>query len=667
MHERARSWLARPWVRDLGALALLVAFALVACGFLLRDDLFIFGDHPGQFMRLWYPLRQSHRLLGWNPLWYAGYPELQFYPPGFVLLGWLLDVLTLGRLSPFALYQLLLFVGYVLPGISIYFLLSRVAGWRWAGLVGGGLALIFAELWGGATAIFVGLVAERLAFGLVPLVMLTGWLALHAARPAGWWLVTSLALAATLLMHPFHAAGPALFLGMVALWPDRTTTRMRWRRLRDLALVGLGSLLLVAFWLLPLVVHGAYAAPLVRADLDQTLEWLFGQGIQPYLAGALLAAGALMTGRQRRVRAFAGATLAMGAGLAAFALLDHLVLLEGLGFYLFDPVRFSAEVYLAWVLLLGLGLASLPLWLSRWRQAGALTGVLLAVLALAWLGQPFAWLLQDQRDPAHFYDQARRQYGLDASWEALRQGQGRVLFTSYYLQLGEVPTALKSAAPYFAGRPIVGGTFSHWGPVARALWVGDPRADLVPGRVELNDDVSLAGRSWEAWTDTSFFELCHRLNVTTVAATWNDEKARAFLDAASHFRSFYSDEVFVLYEVLDPAPALVEVEGLATAALQRAAPTALDVAVEGAVAGDILHIKIAEYPLWRVEAEGQKLVASADNLGLMAVSLPPGSYELRLRYRAGLAEWAGAGLSLAAGLAWLILAAAALRSGKKAA
>jgi hypothetical protein len=666
MYKLARFWLARPWVRDLGAVALLTAFALVACGFLLRDDLFIFGDHPGQFMRLWYPVRESGRLLGWNPLWYAGYPELQFYPPGFVLLGWLLDGLTLGRLSPFALYQLLLFVGYLLPGISIYFLLSRVTGRRWAGLVGGALALVFAELWGGATAIFVGLVAERLAFGLVPLVMLTGWQALHAARPARWWLATGLALAATLLMHPFHAAGPALFLGAVALLPDRDAGQTRWWRLRNLALVGLGALLLAAFWLLPLIVHGAYAAPLIRADLDQTREWLFGRGIRPYLMGALLAAAALLTGRRWQMRAFAGATLAMGVGLAAFALFDHLVLLEGLGFYLFDPVRFSAEVYLAWVLLLGLGLAYLPIWLSRWHPAGPVAGILLAALALTWLAQPFIGLLQDQRDPAHFYGEARGRFDLDASWEAFRPGQGRVLFTSYYLQLGGVPTALKAATPYFSGRTMVGGTFSHWGPVARALWVGNPNADLLPGRVELIDDVSLAGRPWDEWTDASFFDLCHRLNVMTVAATWDDERARAFLDAAPHFRSSYSDEVFVLYDVLDPAPALVEVEGVATAALQRAEPTALDLIVEGAVEGDTLRVKIAEYPLWRAEVEGQSLAPGADDLGLIEIQLPPGSYQLRLRYRAGAAEWAGAGLSLAAAAVWLILAAGRLRAGRSA-
>jgi hypothetical protein len=261
MLRAVRSAANRPWLRDLAALALLAGLALAAAGFLLRNDLFLYGDHPGQFMRLWYPVRVSHRLLGWNPLWYAGYPELQFYPPGFVLLGWLLDLLTVGRLAPFALYQLLLFVAYLLPGVTVYFLLSTVTRRRWMGLVGGVLALAFDGLWGGTAALFVGLVAERLAFGLVPLVLLAGWRAVHASGsahapgseyapgsggarwPVGWWLLTALALAATLLMHPFHTVGPLLFLALLAVTRPR-----RWRALGGL--VGAGALAagLAAFW-----------------------------------------------------------------------------------------------------------------------------------------------------------------------------------------------------------------------------------------------------------------------------------------------------------------------------------------------------------------------------------------------------------------------------------
>ncbi len=665
MLERARTLSIRPWLRDLAALALLSGLALAACGFLLRDDLFIYGDHPGQFMRLWYPVRISHQLLGWNPLWYAGYPELQFYPPGFVLVGWGLDWLTLGRLSPFALYQLLLFLAFLLPGLTVYALVSRVGRQRWAGLVAGGLALIFPELWGGASAVLIGLVAERLAFGLVPLVLFTGWQALHGRHPIRWWLLTGLALAATALMHPFHAVAPILFLGIAALfYPGR------WRLLRSLVLTSILSMGLVAFWLLPLLVHRSYAAPMLRANLDQTLDWLLSPNAQRYLAASLLVALAVWKQRDRSFTVFVIAAVLTAVSLVAFMLFDHLVLIERLNFYLLDPVRFSAEVYLVLVLLAGFGLAALFLWLSRWRwrAAGGLLGALALTMVLAWLGRPFLDLVREHQDPSRFLSKARQSFPLDETWSVLRSegtqgaGQGRVLFTSHYLHLGDLPTALKSATPYFTGRPIIGGTFSHWSPVARVLWVGSVDVDLLPGQVELTDDVSFAGRAWAEWTDADFYELCRRLNVTTLVTTWDDVNARTFLDSASHFQSFYSDDLFVLYRVLDPAPTLVEAEGARLALLDEG-PTTLDLRVAEATASATLRVKITDYPLWQVQSGEQTLAHYADDLGLMSLSFPPGTYDVSLRYLPGSAERAGAWISLVSATLWLVVWTYSLRAG----
>ncbi|MGQ9600438.1 MAG: hypothetical protein ACUVWZ_13580 [Anaerolineae bacterium] len=646
MTERLRVLATRPWCRDLIAFSLLFGLSGVSAGFLLRDDLFIYGDHPGQFMRLWVPLRVSHRLLGWNPLWYAGYPELQFYPPGFVLLGWALDWMTLRRVSPFLLYQIVLFGAYLLPGLSVYLLTSRATARRWVGLCCGGVALLFTGLWGGATAVFVGLVAERLAFGLVPLVMAGGWQALHGRHPVRWWWITSLALAATMLMHPFHAAAPLLFLGVAAL-----TRPGCGRRLAELALAALLSLGLIAFWWLPLAVRHQYAASMIRADWNQTLDWLFDPSVRPYYAISLVTLPAIWGQRRQASLRLVAAALITSGLLILFIVLDHQVLIERLEISFLDPVRFSAEVYLMGVLSAGMGLAHLPIRLSQrgWGWRGWLAGGAICLAAVVWLGQPFLDLMRNQRDPAHFLSRARQDFPLDATWEVLRTDAGRVLFTSSYLTLGETPTALKSLTPYFVGRAIVGGTFSHWSPVARALWVGDKNADLLPGRVELTDDVSLAGRLWTEWTDSEFFELCHRLYVTTVVTTWDDVNARTFLDRAPHFQSDYSNNQFVLYRVLDPAPALVEARGAAVTLLRDEA-TALDLAVSEARNGAILHVRITDYPLWQARIGEQRLSHQADELGLMQIALPPGSYTLSLRYRPGLAEQAGATLSLASAL-----------------
>jgi hypothetical protein len=262
-------------------------------------------------------------------------------------------------------------------------------------------------------------------------------------------------------------------------------------------------------------------------------------------------------------------------------------------------------------------------------------------------------MVREHRNPAHFLDYARHAFALDDTWNALENDTGRVLFTSYYLHLGELPTSLKAATPYFAGRSIVGGTFSHWSPVARALWVGHTDVELLPGQVELTDDVSLAGRPWAEWTDPDFFDLCRHLGVTTVVATWDDVQARTFLDAAPHFQSFYSDDLFVLYRLLETTSNLAQAEG-ATVRLHRATPTALDFGVSEATCGSSLQIKITDYPLWQVQADGETLPHRADVLGLMTVSLLPGTYDLSLRYLPGPAERIGAWISLGAAVAWLV-------------
>lgn len=108
MASQLLNLLRRSWVVDALALAILASIAWLAAGFLLRDDVFIYGDHPGQYWRMWYTLNVAwplhHRLIDWVPYWYAGYAELQFYPPGFVLTAWLLNLIAFGKVSTALIY-----------------------------------------------------------------------------------------------------------------------------------------------------------------------------------------------------------------------------------------------------------------------------------------------------------------------------------------------------------------------------------------------------------------------------------------------------------------------------------------------------------------------------------------------------------------------------------
>src|SRR2546425_180124 len=100
-----------------------------------------FDDHPGQLYRLWHVMTNGPAPWAWNRGWWAGYPELQFYPPGFAYLGALLAWPTTGVLDVGTVYQALLWLAYLLPGVTTYVVLARLTGLRWLALPGAFVAL----------------------------------------------------------------------------------------------------------------------------------------------------------------------------------------------------------------------------------------------------------------------------------------------------------------------------------------------------------------------------------------------------------------------------------------------------------------------------------------------------------------------------------------------
>ena len=163
--------MARLWLPPFLLAAYAFAFAWRALG----GGLLIVDDDPGQLYRL----ARVTELGPWpwrlDPGWWAGYAELQYYPPGAAYLGALLQVFSLGTLGPDAAYQMSLWVIYVLPGATTYLLLVRVLGRPWLALPGAFLAL---TLSGGSRSgveegLRWGLIAARLGWSLLPLLALS--------------------------------------------------------------------------------------------------------------------------------------------------------------------------------------------------------------------------------------------------------------------------------------------------------------------------------------------------------------------------------------------------------------------------------------------------------------------------------------------------------------
>ena len=114
-----------------------VAFGLAALG----GGLLVFDDHPGQIYRLHHVVS-----LGWapwrmNPGWWAGYAELQYYPPGAAWLGAAIHSVSLGALGIPQAYETVLWLAWLLPGIATFALLTRVLGSGWLALPGAFVAL----------------------------------------------------------------------------------------------------------------------------------------------------------------------------------------------------------------------------------------------------------------------------------------------------------------------------------------------------------------------------------------------------------------------------------------------------------------------------------------------------------------------------------------------
>src|SRR5438876_250057 len=136
-----------------------------------------FDDHPGQLYRVWHVMNYGPAPWAWDRGWWAGYPELQFYPPGFAYLGALLAWPTTGVLDVGTVYQALLWLAYLLPGVTTYVVLARLTGLRWLALPGAFVALtLSAGLASGVDGgVRTGMVGARLAWALLP--SLLGFLA----------------------------------------------------------------------------------------------------------------------------------------------------------------------------------------------------------------------------------------------------------------------------------------------------------------------------------------------------------------------------------------------------------------------------------------------------------------------------------------------------------
>ena len=617
-------------------LALLASFGLAFGAAALGATPLAFDDHPGQLYRLWHVVTRGPAPWAWNPDWWAGYPELQFYPPGAAYAGALLHLVSFTALSVPASYHALVWIAYLAPGLTAFLALARILGSGWRALPGAFLALTVSA--GAASGveggIHIGMVGARLAWAVVPVLVLAlvPWLEENRRIPRS----AVLATAAIVLLHPamLPAAVVLILVAAIARPP-----RVR-RLVAALAALALAAAL-TAFWTGPLLLRLANARALAWGEPPRfgRLGWLL----------VILALVGFWRARGPAARVMARLPWAM----LVIVLLDR-VALEPLGARFLPANRVADGALIALILAAALGWSGL----RRAHNGGtprreilvSLVGMLLLVAIGLLSGALSLWPRAADWPTLAVVERGLR---LSDLWAALREAPpGRVLFMRSGVPLVYGPpwgtvwyrphTHVTALAPLFSGRAIVGGTFTHPSPIAALLYRGDAGPGPITQLAEQLDGRSLFGRPLESLGPETFNGYAASLGIGAVVALDEDASRLRALDDNRDFTRRLAPSPFLIFGRRDGVD------------LPRAADGDRWTITLTAARDGWVSARTTYYPLWHASAGGVPLATRRGQLGDLEVRLAgDGPHVVDLAYRPGMAEISGIVISGLGGVVWL--------------
>ncbi len=568
----------------------------------------------------------SGRLDGWLPTFALGYQEFLFYGPGQTVVIGLVRLLTLGALSDAGAYKVVALASLAIFPLAVVWLargfgLSR----RGAGLAAITSLLVSNPFGVGLHAVFQNsLVAEQLGAGLAFIVL--GGIARLLAEPKRQWTwITGAALAALLITHIIATVILALLLAFTVpmfLLSDRLT----WVSVRELLYAGMLGAGLAGFWLVPLVAHrnlrggaATWGTPSVTSRLKDIWHgnYLFPPHVAPILAVTMLFAFYCVS----RNRRWAELLIVLPVGyfvlcrwlLHRYPTNDLTIQLENRGL---GMVAVVATFPLAELIASATARVKLPAVGNL--LASGVAGLLVVGTVGPWRG------VAAQMAP-----------GTEAMSAAASELRRVVPVGARWVEVREYPDELVSTG---VEHP------DFWLAEESGRWTlneFNPESSSDPGPTYTSEHLL------DRPPDQAAADLT-RLGVTDVVAT--TPLSTQQLSASGRLHSIWSQGGITILEVLPvpgqpPPSSLVSTAGPASARLISASGRQLRIDV-ASPSPTPATVAVAWSPKWHAEIDGRpaRVQRSAD--GIVQLSLPAGSSQVRLFYSADVWDLVGLVVSL---------------------
>ena len=689
-------FLKRYKIYDVICFIFLLSIGLTVFSFLFNSQPFIYDDNSFHYFSLHYAVIRAvpvhHRLVDWNPYWFAGIPELQFYPPGSILSGIVLYYLTLTLIPIGQIYNLILLFALLFPALTSCYLLRKAGFHPVASFFTGLYILILLEL-GYASGVFygvlVGLTNSRIALGFYPLILWFGIKNLIAKPRKRNIAGLAILLGISLFCHPYHIFLP--FLGLIAQIYAFKRTRLCPLRhsIKTLGLAVLLGIGLSAFWWFPLFIRHNYVSSLQiwsgagTANQAQSLIGLlssFAEGktnlffLCLYLISALSLLNPQMLVRQRTILAGLVLTPLL---MLIFLVFVQIILIPFFHFYFLDVVRLKDGFFFSVILTSGIGIYELiakckisiakfkfKILNNKFEMNGfypLLSFIFLLIILAVILGYSaqHLWLFYDFPQGyarTGFLPTVVKEYQLDELWSYLKNenqgpstslGSSRILFTASSLRYKELPaqfqTHIMSLTPIYTYRQIIGGLNTPFYTVASYLFFGKKAPIVIRTEADSLDNKSLLGIPWEQMEQSRLTDFCKKLNITTIVTNRNENKVIEFFNRSSAFRLEKEIDEFNIYTIPGYQSSWLDFDTTAAKVqISEFAQNKITFAVTSATTATPILIKLAYYPCWKATSGQTRLPITANEIGLMQLTLPQGEkYQVELVYRTGWVEKTG--------------------------